>query len=366
MRKSYISSSFSDVIGQRYTLVVVIPLLYLQQIVEGRDLETDEAENLLGEIFNDATDAQIGALMVALRMKGEAVPEITGLARRMKASAVRIHPRVNGTLVDTCGTGGDASNTVNVSTGAAIVAASCGVPVAKHGNYAISSRCGSANVLSELGINISAKPEEVESSIETLGIGFMLAPLFHPSLKRVAQIRREVGMRTVFNVLGPLTNPAGAKAQVMGVYDPRLCQKMAQVLRALGSERAMVVHGCGMDEITNTGETTISELKDGSVESYMLRPEDLGYPRALPRDVAGGMPQENAGKLVSVLKGARSPIRDIIAINTAAALYVGGKTSDLKEGAAKAEEALDSGRSLKLLERMAERNGDPEKLRRFL
>jgi anthranilate phosphoribosyltransferase len=285
----------------------------------------------------------------------------------MKASAVRIHPRVNGTLVDTCGTGGDASNTINVSTGAAIVAASCGVPVAKHGNYAISSRCGSANVLSELGINISAKPEEVESSIEILGIGFMLAPLFHPSMKRVAHIRREVGMRTVFNILGPLTNPAGAKAQVMGVYDPRLCQKMAHVLRALGSERAMVVHGCGMDEITTTGETTISELKDGgAVERYTLRPEDMGYPRALPRDVAGGMPEENARKLVSVLKGERSPIRDIIAINTAAALYVGGKAADLTEGAAKAEEVLDSGRSLKLLERMAERDGDPEKLRRFL
>ena len=339
---------------------------YLQQIVDGRDLSVDEAEALMGEIFNGFTDAQIGALLIALRMKGESASEIAGLAKKMRSSAVRINPRVQGTLVDTCGTGGDASNTINVSTAAAIVTASCGVPVAKHGNYAVSSKCGSANVLAELGINISPNPDQVQAAIETLGIGFMLAPLFHPAMKRVGPLRRELGMRTVFNILGPLTNPAGAKAQVMGVYDPRLCEKLANVLNILGSERALVVHGSGLDEITNTGETTVSELKDGSVKSYSLNPQDLGYPKVKPEEIAGGMPFENAEKLVGVLKGQRSPARDIVAINSGAALYVSSKAASLQEGARLAEEALDSGKALSLLERMVKLNGEPEKLERFL
>ncbi|MDM7912226.1 MAG: anthranilate phosphoribosyltransferase [Methanotrichaceae archaeon] len=339
---------------------------YLQQIVDGRDLQEEEAEALLGEIFDRSTDAQIGALLVALRMKGESVSEIAGLARKMRSSAVRIHPQVTGTLVDTCGTGGDASNTINVSTAAAIVTASCGVPVAKHGNYAVSSKCGSANVLFEMGVNISPKPEEVKAAIESLGIGFMLAPLFHPAMKRVAPIRRELGMRTVFNILGPLTNPAGAKAQIMGVYDPRLCEKLAQVLKLLGSDRAMVVHGCGMDEITNTGKTVVSELKGGDVKSYSLHPEDFGYPLARAEDIAGGTPEENARKLVNVLKGERSPARDIIAMNSGAAIYVSGLASTLQDGARMAEASLDSGSALQTLKRMVEMNGDPEKLRRFL
>jgi anthranilate phosphoribosyltransferase len=344
----------------------VVHLIYLQQIVGGQSLAIDEAEALLGEVFTSATDAQIGAMLVALRMKGESVHEIAGLARKMRASAIRIEPEVEGTLVDTCGTGGDGTNTINISTGAAIVAASCGVPVAKHGNYAVSSRCGSANVLSELGVNISPGPEQVQEAIETVGIGFMLAPSFHPSMKRVAQLRRELGMRTIFNVLGPLTNPAGAKAQVLGVYDPGLCEKLAYVLKVLGSKRAMVVHGSGMDEITNTGETLISELKDGSVDSYYLEPEDLGYRRASAEEIAGGTPQENAKKLVDVLLGEKSAARDIIALNAAAAIYVSSKASDLKEGASLAEDAMDSGKSLKTLERLVENYGEPEKLRRFL
>jgi anthranilate phosphoribosyltransferase len=345
---------------------MVITLNYLQQIVEGRDLNAEEAESLLGEIFDSATDAQIGALLVALRMKGESVPEIAGLARKMRSSSVRIDPRVKGTMVDTCGTGGDSSNTINVSTAAAIVSAACGVPVAKHGNYAVSSKCGSANVLSELGVNISPKPEEVQAMIETVGIGFMLAPIFHPAMKRVGPIRRELGMRTVFNILGPLTNPAGAKAQVMGVYDPRLCEKLAQVLNALGTERAMVVHGMGMDEITNTGETAVSELKDGEVRSYSLHPGDFGYPLASARDIAGGTPEENARKLVNVLRGERSPARDIIAMNSGAAVYVSGQASTLQDGTRMAEAALDSGSALQTLKRMVDMNGDPEKMRRFL
>jgi anthranilate phosphoribosyltransferase len=334
--------------------------------MEGRDLSMEEAEALMGEIFNKATDAQIGALLIALRLKGESVSEIAGLAKKMRDSAVRIHPRVDGTLVDTCGTGGDASNTINVSTAAAIVSAACGVPVAKHGNYAISSKCGSANVLSELGLNISPEPAVVQAMIEKIGIGFMLAPAFHPAMKRVGGLRKELGIRTVFNILGPLTNPAGAKAQVMGVYDPNLCEKLAQVLRTLGSERAMVVHGEGMDEITNTGETYVAELSDGIVKSYTLRPEDLGYPLARASDIAGGTPEENAGKLVQVMQGKESPARDIIAMNSGAAVYVSGLASTVKKGAEMAEAVINSGKALETLQRMVSMNGEPQRLERFL
>jgi anthranilate phosphoribosyltransferase len=341
-------------------------LSYLQKIVEGLDLTLEEAEALMGEIFSSATDAQIGALLVALRMKGESMQEIAGFARKMRSSAVQIHPRVNGTLVDTCGTGGDSSNTINVSTAAAIVTAACGVPVAKHGNYAVSSKCGSANVLSEMGVNISPSPEAVAAMIESLGIGFMLAPVFHPAMKRVAMLRRELGLRTVFNILGPLTNPAGARAQVMGVYDPLLCEKLAGVFRMLGAERALVVHGMGMDEITNTGETLISELKDGTVKSYRLMPQDLGYPLARQEDITGGAPDENARRLVAVMRGERSAARDIIVMNGGAAVYVSGRAGTLKEGARMAEEAIDSGKALQVLKGMVDMNGDTQKLERFL
>jgi anthranilate phosphoribosyltransferase len=339
---------------------------YLQQIVEGKDLSVSEAEALLAEIFEGATDAQIGALLIALKMKGESVSEIAGLAKAMRSSAVRIHPEVDGPLVDTCGTGGDGTNTINVSTAAAIVAASSGAFVAKHGNYAVSSACGSANVLSELGVEVAPEPEKVCESIETLGIGFMLAPIFHPSMKRVASIRRELGMRTVFNILGPLTNPAGAKYQVMGVYDPNLCEKLAAALKILGAARAMVVHGAGLDEITNTGPTLISELKGESLRTYTMTPEEFGYPLASLEDIRGGSPEENAKKLVEILSGARNPGRDIVAMNSGAALYVIGIAETLFDGASMAEEAIDSGRALETLKRMVSTNGNPEKLERFL
>lgn len=339
---------------------------YLQQIVEGKDLTVSEAEALLAEIFAGATDAQIGALLIALKMKGESVSEIAGLAKAMRSSAVRIHPEVPGPLVDTCGTGGDGTNTINVSTAAAIVAASSGVSVAKHGNYAVSSACGSANVLSELGVEVALEPEKVKESIETLGIGFMLAPIFHPSMKRVAPIRRELAMRTVFNILGPLTNPAGAKYQVMGVYDPDLCEKLASALKVLGSERAMVVHGSGLDEITNTGPTQISELNEETLRTYTVTPEDFGYPLASLDEIRGGSPEENALKLVKILSGARSPGRDIVAMNSGAALYVSGIAETLFDGARLAEESIDSGKALETLKKMVFATGNPEKLERFL
>jgi anthranilate phosphoribosyltransferase len=341
-------------------------MMFLQEIVDGKDLSVEEAEALLGEVFDGASDAEIGALLIALRMKGESVSEIAGFARKMRSSAVRIHPEVDGVLVDTCGTGGDSVNTINVSTAAAIVTASCGVPVAKHGNYAVSSSCGSANVLAELGVAIDLSPEQVKKAIEEVGMGFMLAPLFHPAMKRVAGIRRDMGMRTVFNILGPLTNPAGASCQVMGVYDPALCEKMANVLKVLGTDRAMVVHGSGLDEITNTGDTMISELKDGSVRSYTINPQDLGYPVVTIEEIAGTSPFENAKELVRIMKGAKSPGRDIVAMNTAAALYVAGKAGSLEEGARLAEESLDRGYALETLKRLVEMDGDSEKLGRFL
>ncbi|MHC1631248.1 MAG: anthranilate phosphoribosyltransferase [Methanotrichaceae archaeon] len=335
---------------------------YLQQIVEGKDLSVQQAEDLLGKIFNEASDAQIGALLIALKMKGESVSEIAGMAKAMRNSATRIAPDVEGPLVDTCGTGGDAANTINVSTAAAIVTASCGVPVAKHGNYAVSSNCGSANVLSELGVNVTLGPDKVNEAIKTLGIGFMLAPVFHPAMKRVAMVRKDIGMKTVFNVLGPLTNPAGANAQVIGVYEAPLCEKLAEVLKILGTERAMVVHGSGLDEITNTGETLVSELSHGAVKTYSLMPEDFGYPIATLDQIKGGSPHENACQLIQILKGARNPGRDIVCMNSGAALYISDKSDSPSDGARMAEESIDSGHALQTLKKLVKTNGDSGKL----
>lgn len=339
---------------------------YLQKIVEGRDLDSAEAEDLLAEVFNGATDAQIAASLIALRMKGESVSELAGLARTMRRSSVRIAPRVGGGLVDTCGTGGDGANTINVSTAAAIVAAASGVPVAKHGNYAVSSSCGSANVLEALGLDMQQRPDQVCRAIEDVGIGFMLAPLFHPYMKRVAALRREMGVRTVFNLLGPLTNPAGASAQLMGVYDPRLCPLLARVLGELGSERALVVHGGGMDEITNTSETAVSELKDGQVHSYAIAPEELGYRRARPEEIRGGRPEQNARTLIEILKGEPSRGRDLVEMNAGAAIYVSGRAGSIAEGCMIAQEAISTGKALRTLCALVERCGNPQVLGRYL
>lgn len=339
---------------------------YLARLIDGQSLTMDEARDLMGAFFDGATDAQIASALTALRMKGETAEELAGMAKRMRESAIRIRPKVSSTLVDTCGTGGDSMNTINVSTAAAIVAAACGVPVAKHGNYAVSSRCGSANVLEALGVNISSPPERVESIIESVGIGFMLAPLFHPAMKRVAHVRKEMGIRTVFNVLGPLTNPAGAEAQVVGVYSPALCEKIANVLNLLGTKRAMVVHGSGLDEITNTGTTFVSELCDGVVRNYTIDPRDLGYQPADLKEISGGTPDENAERLVRILKGEKSRARDLVAMNAGAAVYIAGAASSLREGCAIAEGAISSGSALETLKTLVEEDGDPARLRRFL
>lgn len=339
---------------------------YIQKLVQNQSLTTEEAENAIYKIFTDATDAQIAAFLTALKMKGETPQEIAGLARGMKKAANIINPKVQGILVDTCGTGGDSTGTINVSTCAALVTAAAGVPVAKHGNYSITSKSGSADVLRELGVKIDLPPAQVEKTIEKVGIGFMLAPVFHPSMKRVAQIRRDLGFRTVFNILGPLTNPANAKAQVIGVFDSSLLEPMANVLNILGTKRALVVHGDGMDEITNTGETRIVELNNGRITKYTVTPEKLGIKRASVKEIAGGTPEENARDIVDILKGKKGAKRDIIAINAGAAMLVSGKAETLASGIKMANQSIDNGAALNKLKEFVEAAGDAEKLARFL
>ncbi len=339
---------------------------FIQKITSGHDLSSDEAESAIGNIFADATDAQIGAFLIALKMKGESSQEIAGLARGMKKAANTINPKVSGTLVDTCGTGGDSSHTINVSTASAIVTSAAGVPVAKHGNYSITSKSGSADVLKELGVSIDLPPEKVEQSIEQVGIGFMLAPVFHPSMKRVGGPRKELGVRTVFNILGPLTNPANAKAQVIGVFDESLCITMANVLNLLGTKRAFVVHGSGLDEISNLDQTTVAELNGGKVETYSLTPEDFGINRAAMPDIRGGTPQENAADIVTILKGEKGAKRDIVVMNSAAALVVGEKASDLKDGLELAQQTIDNGNALDKLKDFVKIAGEPDQLNKYL
>ncbi len=338
---------------------------YIKKVVEGEDLKKEEAKDAMSQIFKDSTDAQIGAFLAGLKVKGETVDEIAGFVQGMKEVARTIAPNCS-PLVDTCGTGGDRYSTINISTAAAIVTASVGLPVAKHGNYAMTSKCGSADVLAELGIKIDLQPEEVESLIDKIGIGFMLAPVFHPSMKRVVQPRRELGIRTVFNILGPLTNPANAEAQVIGVFDESLCEKLAGVLKELGTRRALVVHGSGMDEITNAGETRISELKDGKITSYSVKPEDFGYKMRSVEEIAGGTIEDNARDMVRVLSGElKGAKREIICINSGASIYVGGLTKSIKEGAEMAEKAIDDKSALNKLNEFAKESGGASRIERY-
>ncbi|WP_248896217.1 anthranilate phosphoribosyltransferase [Haloplanus halobius] len=316
---------------------------HIERVTDGEDLTQEEARDAARAVFEEATEAQIGALLAALRAKGETETEIAGFAEGMRDAARTIDPDRT-PLVDTCGTGGDDYDTINVSTTSAIVAAGADIAVAKHGNYSVSSTSGSADVLEVAGVDVEAEPPAVEEAIDRDGIGFMLAPVFHPAMKAVIGPRKELGMRTIFNVLGPLTNPAGADAQVVGVYDPDLVPVLARSLARMDIGRAMVVHGSGMDEIALHDATTVAEVKGEDVTEYTLMPADLGLERAPIEAVAGGDPEANAADLRRIVTGeVTGPKRDIILANAGAAIYVAGVADDLAGGVDAAREAIDSG-----------------------
>jgi anthranilate phosphoribosyltransferase len=322
----------------------------LGMLTSGVSLSEGEMARCMEEIMEgQATPAQIGAFLVALRIKGETVEEITGAAVIMRKKALGINAPP-GTL-DTCGTGGDMSRTFNISTIAAIVVAACGVPVAKHGNRSVSSATGSADLLEALGIKIDLPPERVEKCLAETGFGFLFAPLFHPAMKYAVGPRKEIGIRTIFNILGPITNPAGAKRQVLGVFADRLTKPLAEVLGRLGAEDAMVVHGQdGLDEISICDGTRVSRFHNDKVEDFIIAPEDFGIKRADLTSIQGGGKEENAAIALSILKGDKGPRRDIVLMNSAAALLVAGAASDLSKGFQGAARAIDSGAALKKLE----------------
>jgi anthranilate phosphoribosyltransferase len=326
----------------------------IQRASEGKDLSQDEAAEAMTEIMQgEATQAQMGALLTALRIKGESVDEITGFARIMRAKATVI-PHKQDFVADTCGTGGDHSGSFNISTTAAFVIAGCGVHVAKHGNRGMTSAVGGADVLGALGVKIDISPEKVGQCIDEVGIGFLFAPALHQATKHVVGPRKEIGIRTVFNLLGPLTNPAGAKHQLMGVFDADYAEKLASVLGNLGSKHAMVVNGeDGLDEITTCGETRVAEWKGGKVRSFYLHPEEYGIAVAKPEDLKGGDAALNAEILRSILKGEKGPKRDIVLLNAAAALAAADKVAAIKDGLPLAAESIDSGAALKKLEALS-------------
>lgn len=325
----------------------------ISRLVEREDLTGTAMVSVMHEIMEgQTTPAQIGAFLTALRMKGETVEEITGAALIMREKATRIEVTLAAgePLLDTCGTGGDWAQTFNVSTAAAFVVAGAGVKVAKHGNRSVSSRSGSADVLEALGIDLSLSPEAVVRAVEEIGIGFLFAPALHPAMKHAIGPRREIGIRTIFNVLGPLANPAGANVQVLGVYDPALTEPLAEVLGLLGGLRAWVVHGAGgMDELSLLGETRVSEWNGKEVRTFSVRPEDVGLATCAVGDLAGGDPAENARILTAVLSGEPGPRRDMVLLNAGAAIYVAGRAESLKEGVSVAAHSIDSGAAMKKL-----------------
>ena len=330
-----------------------------------RDLGFARAHDAMAEIMDGtATPAQIGAFLVGLAMKGEGPEEIAGMATAMRERCSVIRPRPNGRVVDLCGTGGAAVTTFNVSTLAMFLVAGAGVTVAKHGNRAVTSRCGSADLLEALGVRIDLEPPEVERVLQDHGLCFMYAPKFHPAMRNAIGPRRELGVRTVFNILGPLTNPAGAQGQLLGVFSPELVPRLLQVADRLGLEHAMIVHGqVGMDEICLCGPTLVGELADGESREYVLRPEDLGFQRAPPQDFAGAEPSAAASEALRILRGEPGAKRDMVVANAAAGIYVAGRTSSLDEAVPVAQDALDSGRALgKLRELVIATNGDRSKV----
>jgi anthranilate phosphoribosyltransferase len=327
----------------------------LKRLMSGGGLSRDEMESLVGQLMDgELSEPMKAALLVALAMKREAAEEIAGAAAAMRARVIAIpHSRQN--VVDTCGTGGDGRGTFNISTAAALAAAAAGAPVAKHGNRSVSSRSGSADVLQALGVKIDAPPETSGAALDRLGIAFLFAPILHPAMREVMPVRRELGVRTVFNLLGPLTNPAGARRQLMGVYAAELVPIIARVQAELGSAHALVVHGSdGLDEITVTGPTAIGEVRDGQVTTYTVAPEDFGLPRARLEDLIGGDPQQNAAAMERILAGEPGPLHDVVALNAGAALYVAGRAAGIREGLEMAREALASGAARAKLDALRE------------
>ncbi|MFC2011070.1 anthranilate phosphoribosyltransferase [Chloroflexota bacterium] len=326
----------------------------ISALIDGKSLTMEEAAAVMEEIMEgEVTPAQFGALVTALRLKGETVEEIAGMAKTMRSKAVRV--TVADPVIDIVGTGGDGLNTFNISTAAAFVVAGAGLKVAKHGNRAASSQCGSADVLEALGVKIELTTEQVQRCIEEVGMGFMFAPSFHPAMKYAGPPRREIGIRTVFNILGPLTNPARADNYLLGVADGSLVEKMALVLQSLGCNHALVVHGGdGLDEVTITRETQVCELKDGRINSYPISPEDMGIARTSLEDLKGGTADENATCLRKILSGAAGPQRDVVLMNAAAALVAGDKAKTVQQGMDLARQAIDGGQAPSKLNHLIE------------
>lgn len=336
----------------------------IAKIVDGRDLTRKEMIGCMDEIMTgQATQAQIGSFITALRLKGETVEEITGAAMVMREKAARIDIDKNGTVavVDTCGTGGSGTNAFNISTTTAFVVSGAGLKVAKHGNRGVSSQCGSADVIKALGVNVDIPPDKVKECIEKVGIGFLFAPLFHSAMKHAIGPRREIGIRTIFNILGPLTNPAGANCQVLGVYRGELTEPLANVLKNLGSRRAFVVHGVtdSLDEITVTGKTKISELKNKKVKTYYVKPQDFGMKTAKLEDIKGGSIEDNVRIVKDILNGKKGPMQDVVLLNASAALVAGGVSSDFKKGIKSAKESIESGKAIEKLEKLVEFSNKP-------
>ena len=326
---------------------------YLQPVIAKKDLTESKMVEAMTQVMEGAvSDIQLAAFLTALQVKIETVPEIAGAAKVMREKSEKV--KVNkSNIIDTCGTGGDGSETFNISTAVAFVVAGAGLTVAKHGNRAVSSRSGSADVLKCLGINIDASLPTVERCIEEVGIGFLFAPLMHKAMKHAAVVRKELGFRTIFNLLGPLTNPAGARVQLLGVFDSKWVSPLAEVLRDLGSQRALVVHGIdGLDEITLTGETQVAELKNGDITSFSIDPKDFGYSLCSNEDLKGGTPEENAFLIRNILNGDQSPKTDIVILNAAAALYAGGKAESISQGILVAINSIKSGAANKKMDEL--------------
>src|SRR4051794_31991533 len=321
----------------------------LAHVAQGRSLSESEAETAFDIIMSgDATPSQMGALLMALRVRGETVDEITGAARIMRAKAVALDAPPG--TIDTCGTGGDSSGTFNISTASALVVAGAGVPVAKHGNRALSSRSGSADILTALGVNIDAEMAAVRRCLWEIGIGFLMAPRHHSAMRHVGPTRVELATRTIFNLLGPLSNPAGARRQLVGVFAPEWVVPMAEVLGRLGAEHVWVVHGSGMDELTTAGTTKVAEFKDGKLVEFEVEPEDAGVKPAKIDQLKGGEPAHNAALMRDLLGGAHGPLRDIVLLNSAAALVVAGRADNLRDGAELAAQSIDSGAARQVLD----------------